>query len=304
MLPHKNHSARYLIIGASGFIGSHILDYTRSSGYKAEGTQSGNKYPQLISFNLMQHRIKDCIENSFFETDDPVFGVICATIGQIDRCFREKETSYIINVKNTIRLIKDMIALGIKPVFLSSSFVYDGNTGYYDEEYPHSPISEYGRHKAEVEAFIINNIPNALVLRLDKIIGDDPLEKHLLSEWYQWVKENRVITCIEDQIFSPTFVNDVAKAIVICCRQNLSGLYNVANSEYFTRTELAKQFMLALDEETEIVSKPQDDFSFLDQRPLKSYLDSTKFVKATGMKFTSMREVFGVFIQKIQLNPS
>ena len=140
----------------------------KSLGYDAVGTQSGIKHKGLVTFDLLRHRIKDCIETSFLETNEPVFGVICAAVSQIDRCHREKEMRYKVNVENTIRLIQDLDGLGIKPVFISTSWVYDGEDGYYNEECPHNPICEYGKHKAIVEGFIENNMPSALILRLEK----------------------------------------------------------------------------------------------------------------------------------------
>ena len=291
---------KFLIVGASGFVGKHMLAYTKSLGYDSLGTQWQSQNPGLITFDLLQHQIKDCIDISFYETDEPVYGVICASFSQIDRCLREREVSSLVNVENTIRLIRDLKAIGIKPVFLSSNFVYDGSIGYYNEEYPPNPINEYGRQKVMVENFINRSTPNVLVLRLDKIVGDDPLERHLFSEWYHCIRENQPIICIEGQLFSPTLAQDVAKAVIMSCQQGLTGLYNLANSEVFTREELARQFILSLGKEATIISKPQREFNFADPRPLKSYLDSTKFVKITGMRFTSMREVFRVFTDKIQ----
>ena len=63
--------------------------------------------------------------------------------------------------------------------------------------------------------------------------------------------------------------------------------------------ELVEQFALSLNMKAEIMPKPQSDFDFLDPRPLKSYLDSTKFIKATDVRFTSMREVFQQFATEL-----
>lgn len=112
------------------------------------------------------------------------------------------------------------------------------------------------------------------------------------------MKQKAPITCIQGQVFSPTLVDDVAKAIVLSCELGLHGVYNMANTEFFSREELARQFVAALGGEAVVVAKPQEDFNFLDPRPLKSYLDSTRFLKATGMRFTSMREVFNAFAAK------
>ncbi|MBC8232338.1 sugar nucleotide-binding protein [bacterium] len=291
---------KFLVIGASGFIGSHVLAYAKSRGFEALGTQSRARHPGLVTFDILHHRIGDCIPSSFLEGGAPIFGVICIKFGTMDSYAQNPELSYKVEVEKTILLIEDLIALGVKPIYLSSSYVFDGSVGYYNEDYPHSPVSVYGRQKAEVEKFLQSRSQDTLVLRLDKNVGSNPSEVHLFSEWYQWMTENRPITCIEGQILSPTFVGDVAKGVVLSCQQGLSGLYNLANSEFFLRDELARQFALAFDREAKIVSKPQAEFGFLDRRPLKSYLDSSRFVKATGMCYTSMREVFNTFKAKLR----
>lgn len=294
---------KFLIIGASGFVGRHTFAHAQSLGYEVSGTQSITIPTNLITFNLLNDRLKDCLDSSFVNSSEPVFGIICAIIGQIDRCFREKELSYKVNVTKTIELIEDMVRVGIKPVYISTSSVYGGRQGYYSEDFPYEldeVVCEYGRHKRIVEQFISKNLPEIFVPRLDKVIGDDPSEGHLLSEWYQCIQDTKPIFCIEEQIFSPTLVDNVAKAVLLGCRFGLKGIYHVANPEFFARTELARQFLLAIDQEGEVISKPQKEFNFDDLRPPVTYLDSTKFIQTTGMRFTSMKEVFSSFLLKMK----
>lgn len=291
---------KFLVIGGSGFVGRNLLAHLEAVGYPALGTQCASRKPGLITFDLFKDRIQDCIGREFFTGGEPVVGVITAGISQVDRCFQERETTRVVNVENTIQLIKDLQDLGVKPLFISSHAVFDGETGYDDEERPRRPISEYGRQKAEVECFIEEHAPDVLVLRLDKVVGDNPSDEHMFSQWYECILHNRTVTCIQGQLFAPTHVQDLARAIVLSCQQGLTGFYNLAGPEYFTREELAGQFAHMLGREASIVSKPMEEFGFLDRRPLKSYLDSTKFVKATGIRFTSMREVVNSFIQNTQ----
>lgn len=294
---------RFVIVGASGFIGRHTLAYVRSLGYEARGTQNCSTYSGLIPFNLLEHRIGDCVGKEFFDTDTPVFGVICSAICQIDRCRQEPQLSYKVNVERTIALIEDLFALGATPVFLSSDGIFDGTLGYYSEEHPPSPVNEYGRQKVAVESYLHRAVPKSLTFRLSKIVGDDPLEHHIFSEWWQWLREGRPITCIDGQLFSPTFVDDVAKAIVLACARGLTGVYHVANPELFSRDELARQFLVALRCEAPIICKSQEALHFVDPRPAKSYLDSTRFVRATDMRFTSMRQVITQFIKRLGDQP-
>jgi dTDP-4-dehydrorhamnose reductase len=289
---------KFLVIGASGFIGRHILHRLVAAGHAALGTQTASKDPKLIEFDLLRDRIAPCLPADFVRNEARGFAVICAALSQIDRCLRERDVSYAINVTHTIQLIQDVKAMGLQPVFLSTGSVYDGSIGYYDEAPLHCPINEYGRHKAAVETFIRDHVPSAVVLRLDKVVGDDPRENHLFSEWYSALAQNQPLVCIEGQLFSPTLVDDIGRALELTCERGLLGVYNVANPEFFSRDELARQFVLALGKKREVACKPQSFFNFCDPRGLKSYLDSTKFITTTGFRFTSMREVMKNFIAK------
>ncbi|MGD2179762.1 SDR family oxidoreductase [Lusitaniella coriacea] len=296
---------KFLIVGASGFIGSYTLHYIRSLGYEVIGTKTNSKQSNLVSFDLFSDRIQDCIDPTFFQTDRPIFGIIFSAFSRIDQCFLEQDKSSKINVKNTCRLLDDFKHLGIKPIFLSSDHVYNGTLGYYSEADTPNPINEYGRQKLAVENYIQKIFTdNFLVFRLSKIFGDNPKEAHPFSDWYQKIRNKQPIVCIQGQIFSPTFVEDVAKGIVLSCQRNLSGIYHLANPQFFPREELARQFARSLGQEVEVVSKAQEEFGFADKRPEKTYLDSTQFIRETGMSFTSMREVFETFVQNLETDCS
>lgn len=291
---------KFLVVGASGFVGRNILAHVRSLGFEAVGTQSRPREIGLVKFDLLQDRIADCVERSFFEQNETVHVVICAVVSDMDRCFQDRETSRRINVENTIRLIEDVRALKARPVFLSSCFVFDGTTGYYTEEHPLSPANEYGRHKAEVENHLRAHAPDAFVARLDKIVGDRPDEHQLFAHWYKRMRENQPIVCIRGSLLSPTYVRDVAQAIVVACQEELHGVYHVANPEFFHRDELARQFCYELGRTPNVITKPLEEFNFPDNRALKSYLDGSRFANASDMRFTPMREVFQKFRRNVE----
>jgi dTDP-4-dehydrorhamnose reductase len=289
---------KFIVVGASGFVGRHLLAHLKSAGLEAVGTQAQSRQAGLATFDLLRDRLGDCIEKSFF--DGEVHVVIAAVVSNMDRCLSDRETSYEINVGKTIQLVEDVRALHAIPVYYSTNFVFDGREGSYTDCAPYSPANEYGRQKAEVERYI-RAVPGALVARLSANVGDMPHEDHLFSQWYRLITEGRPICCIEGSVISPTYVEDVARAIVLACQLGLTGVYNVANPEFFHRDELARQFCDALGEKgTEVINKPLKEFNFLDNRALKSHLDSSKFIRETGMRFTPMREVMRNFIRNTE----
>jgi dTDP-4-dehydrorhamnose reductase len=271
------------------------MAHVKALGHKCIGTQAHSREPGLVTLDLLRDRISDCVGRSFFKGNEQTQVVLCAVVSDMDKCLTDREASHRINVESIIRVIEEVRALNARPVFFSTCFVFDGTVGYYPEDYPLSPVNEYARHKVEVERYLSAHVPDAFIARLNRVVGDNPNEPQMLSDWYNLAVQGRPIVCIEGSLLSPTYVKDVAQAIALACQQQLTGVYHIANSEFFYRDELARQFCYALGKPPNVICKPLKEFNFADNRALKSYLDGSKFVKATGMRFTSMREVFASF---------
>lgn len=293
-----------LIVGASGFIGSHIFRRAQDGGINVIGTRFSAPKQNLITFDLSKDSISAVLPDGFLSAETPACAVVCSAVTKIDLCAKDKAHSYNFNVRHTIRLIDELVKNGIKIVFLSSEAVYEGDIGYYSENDPPTPVNEYGRQKLEVEKYLRLHYPDSLIFRLSVIVGDSPDEPHLFTDWSQLIKRRKPIVCIKGQVFSPTFAGDVACGILLGLKNNLSGLYHLSNKEFFAREELARQFVYLFDRliektGTEVVSIAENEFGFLDRRQLKTYLDNSLFEKATKMHFTSMKEVMVSFLGKL-----
>ena len=56
--------------------------------------------------------------------------------------------------------------------------------------------------------------------------------------------------------FSPTYAGDVARGVFQGCKCGLKGVYNLANTEYFSHVELVKQFALSLNMKGKLFPNP------------------------------------------------
>lgn len=289
---------KFLIIGASGFIGRNFLALVHSLGFEAVGTQSKTREEGLIPFSLLHDRIVDCVGRSFFEGEGRVCVIICSVVSSIDQCLSDREMSHHVYVEQTIQLIEDIRAFGCKPVYLSSCFVFDGTIGYYNEDSPVSPVNEYARQKVEVEQYVQEHVPDAFIARLEKVVDDQPSGRQLFAQWHKSLEAGEPIVCIEGSLLSPTYVGDVARGLFLACERELAGVHHVSNSEFFYRDELARQFCHAMGQAPNVIARPLEEFDFRERRPLKSYLDGSRFAQLTGLRFTPMREVFRSFLKE------
>ena len=289
-----------LIIGASGFIGGNVLAHARRAGLRAAGTSFSAQRPGLLRFDMLRDDIRPVIPRDFLEGAGAC-AVLCSAVSRIDACWAERERSYALNVLGTIKTLAALKELGIKTAFLSSEAVFDGERGYYNEDSPTSPVNEYGKYKVAVEKYMLSDFPESLILRLSMVVADTPGEDHLFAHWHDQISQGQPLVCIAGQIFSPTFVGDVARGIVTALGMDLRGLHHLSNSEYFQREELARQFLYAAGAKSAVVVKPLAEFNFPEPRALKTYLDGSRFARTADIRFTSMREVIAALMLRTGL---
>ncbi|HYD03371.1 MAG TPA: sugar nucleotide-binding protein [Alphaproteobacteria bacterium] len=294
---------RTIVIGASGFVGRNIMKaISRESD--VIGTQNSGKDSALMKYDMSKDSFKEKFGKYFWdhqeimEHGNKFYGIIAAAIRQMEQV--QDSSAEKLNIDKTIDLINDMVELKIKPVFISTSYVYEGVHEKYVETDKINPQSEYARQKSVVEKYLMENVKDYLIYRIDKIVDEFPKGDHLFNQWYDSIKKGDPIKCIKDQYFSPIFVQDVANAVAIGCKLDLSGIYNLSNNQPIYRAELARKFLHHMKRnDVPIIEGTLEELN-LSSRPLRTNIDSSKFLrdvhkKGGEFKFTSMDEVMENF---------
>lgn len=280
-----------ILFGASGHIGSALRACMERKGWSLLGTYAHRPKPGLIPWDLADATCRPEIDWKAYR-----YGIILSAVCQIDSCKLEPERAARVNLEGTKRLLATLAENGVRPVFFSTDYVYDGTRGHYSEADPTSPNTEYGRQKATMEAFIQKTYPEALIVRISKIFSVDPLDDTLLSEWHQRIQRNETIKTISDQRICPTYNKDLTAGVLELLDREATGLFNVCQPIPYTRGELLREFLQALGIVYEnTVDMRAQEFGFADERPGDISLVPTKFLELTGFHFTPMQEVFRKF---------
>jgi dTDP-4-dehydrorhamnose reductase len=253
----------------------------------------------MTQFDLRFHRIADRLGENFFHGEEPVCAIVCAAICEVDRCAREPEATRWVNVQKTRELFADLTRLGARTVFTSTSWVFDGEQGAYREDDPVSPTCEYGRQKVAVEEWLRETIPDALIYRLDKLVGRKPHPRNLFTQWVQQVEREGLVRCIAGQFFSPVALGDAADGMLMGCERGLRGVYHLGGPECVRRDELAQRFLQAWGREARIVSLPLSEFGFADARPLRTCLNSDKLQSAVSWRPTPLAPLMAQFLGEL-----
>jgi len=276
-----------LILGASGLIGRYLFNLLKKEE-KVIGTYANNKKEGLFHFDIT----KDSVQNL------PIKGtgycIICSAITKLDECKERPDYSREINVRGIEKIMIDLKKRDILPIFISSAAVFDGIRGWYKEEDEKNPISTYGGQKAEVEDFINENLQDFLIIRPGKVFGVKEGEGVLFTKWFEQYKKKEKIFCADDEELSPNYVEDVARAIKKLLKTGSKGIYHINPPEHYSRYEMAKKFFDYLGiEYTQLIRCSLDNLNFLEgKRAKKTFLDSSKFIRETQFRFTTLEKCF------------
>jgi dTDP-4-dehydrorhamnose reductase len=131
-------------------------------------------------------------------------------------------------------------AVGARLVHVSSDVIFDGTKrSPYTEEDPPSPITDYGRAKADAERAVRAAHPGALVARTSLIYGGREPGRHERLAW-EAAEGRGGMTFFEDELRSPVLVGDLAGALLELAGRNEAGILHVAGPDAVSRYEFAR----------------------------------------------------------------
>jgi dTDP-4-dehydrorhamnose reductase len=122
---------------------------------------------------------------------------------------------------------------------VSSDVIFDGTKpGQYTEEDPPSPITDYGRAKADAERAVRAAHPDALIVRTSLIYGGHEPSRYERTAC-EAAQGGGDMTFFEDELRSPVLVGELASALLELAGRNEAGILNVAGPDTVSRYEFA-----------------------------------------------------------------
>jgi dTDP-4-dehydrorhamnose reductase len=226
-----------LIIGSRGFVGAHLEREAIQVGYDViRGERTGTEDKRTAAVDVANPPTVDAALDRF----RPQVVVLLAALSDIDRCEAEPQLAWAVNVEGAANVASACAASGARLLFTSSGAVFDGMRHGYSEGDPPTPVSVYGRTKAEAELQVAANAPGAVIVRFGLVIGfaGRPGTNSMLDNVAdRWARDIAVAF--------PTFEYRNPIDVATLCRFMLKlidaapdGLYHIGSSEAISRYEL------------------------------------------------------------------
>jgi dTDP-4-dehydrorhamnose reductase len=261
-----------LVTGSNGQVGSELQALA-------------NSYPNF-SFVFVDKEDLDIGDNAavqaFFEAQNFDYSINCAAYTAVDKAESDTETAYLVNALGPKNLAVACQKHQTRLVQISTDYVYHNNQNTpFKETDSTSPQSVYGRTKLEGENLVLTNNPATLIIRTSWVYSS--FGNNFVKTMLRLGKERAQLSIIFDQIGSPTYARDLAKAILDIIQQNPSeftGIYHYSNEGVCSWFDFA-QAIFEL-EGIDCQTKPIEtkDYPTPAKRPHFSLLNKNK-IKAT-----------------------
>lgn len=287
---------RILITGAHGLLGQKIAICV---GRESDSEILLTDLARATFFNVPRYDYSQLdITNrsdvkSLVSSYHPDVIINTAAMTDVDQCETDREMAWRVNVDGVKNLIIAARRLErCRIVHLSTDYVFDGHHGVYTEESRPNPLSYYGKSKlASENALYMSSVPHCIV-RTQVVYGSGVNVKQNFVMWVlSMLGRKKNFYVVDDQIGNPTFVDDLAYAILKLAELDKEGVYHVAGSEASDRYSFAQKIARVF-EMSDAYIKPVKTIDLQQHavRPMNSTFSTLKFESELGFRLSDVMQ--------------
>jgi dTDP-4-dehydrorhamnose reductase len=174
---------------------------------------------------------------------EPDVIVNCAAVSDVTECENDRNRAWAVNARAVKRLAKHCDRLGAHLIQVSTDFVFNGQTGPYDETARPDPVNYYGRTKLAGENALREvGLSDWTLVRTVLLYGTArQLRRSNVVQWMiESLAQGETVHVVTDQWRTPTYVDDLADGIARIIDRDATGIYHLSGQDMVTIHELAE----------------------------------------------------------------
>lgn len=265
---------KILVTGATGQLGSE-LKVLSENYWQYEWVFADRNQVSLDNLSILK------IQLEFIR---PNFILNCGAYTAVDKAETEQELADVVNHQAVKIIAAYSKENQVKLIHISTDYVFDGTSSLaLTEEAITNPINVYGASKRAGELASLTVNPNAIIIRTSWVYSQ--FGNNFVKTMQRLLQERERISVVNDQIGSPTYAADLAKAmmVIVIAPTWFSGIYNYSNEGEISWYD----FVLAIQEisgdSCDVIGIPSSSYPTPAKRPAFSLLDKSKIRKTFGI---------------------
>jgi dTDP-4-dehydrorhamnose reductase len=285
-----------------------VILVTGSNGQLGKELQQlADDYPQyrfvFASRDDLKLEVFGLVENFFIATK-PQYCINCAAYTAVDKAESEEDLAMLVNGEAVGNLAEICKKYQTKFIHISTDYVFDGESETpYKEDDTTGPINTYGRSKLLGEQLCMKENAEAIIIRTAWVYSS--FGNNFVKTMMRLMNERNEINVVADQVGSPTYAADLAKAMlnIISSGKWEAGIYHYSNEGRISWHEFALTIKEITGSKAIVHPIETAQYPTPAKRPHYSLLNKAKIKSIYSVKVPEWKESLQTCIAKLQEAP-
>ncbi len=239
----------------------------------------------------------------FIEQNNITVVVNCAAFTAVDKAEDSEELCDLLNNVAPGYLAEAVASMGGSMIQVSTDYVFDGIAHTpYDEDAQTNPQTIYGQTKLRGEENVIRTCPGSMVIRTAWLYSTHG--NNFVKTMLRLGKERKELGVVADQIGSPTYARDLAKAILCILQKDIiPGVYHYTNEgvcSWYDFAQAIHRFAGIDAEDCAVRPLHTEEYPVPAPRPHFSVLDKSKIKQTYGIEIPWWSDSLKECIEKLK----
>lgn len=281
-------SMRVLVTGAKGQLGTDLMNELNRQGLEA------------IGVDIEEMDITDAEScRRVISQEKPDAVIHCAAYTAVDAAEDNVELCSRINGQGTRNVAQACRDQGIKLMYISTDYVFDGQgTRPWEPDDPRDPLNVYGETKYQGELAVEELLDQYFTVRIAWVFG--LAGKNFIKTMLRLGQERGAVSVVDDQIGSPTYTYDLARLLVDMIQTDRYGRYHATNEGICSWYEFACEiFRQAGMDQVQVTPVSSQQFAAKAKRPSNSRMSKEKLSDNGFVRLPDWKDALGRYLKAL-----
>ena len=280
---------KILVTGVKGQLGHDVMNELALRGIEGIG----------VDVEEMDITDREACEHVISQTK-PDAVIHCAAYTAVDAAEDNLELCRKVNAEGTRNIAKVCGSMGIKMMYISTDYVFNGQGERPWEPDDHrEPLNVYGLTKYEGEIAVEQNVEKYFTVRIAWVFGLNG--KNFIKTMLRLGKERGAVSVVDDQIGSPTYTYDLARLLVDMIQTEKYGRYHATNEGICSWYEFACEiFRQAGMDEVKVTPVDSSGFPAKAKRPSNSRMSKEKLTQQGFERLPSWQDALERYLKELE----
>ena len=282
---------KILLTGAKGQLGTDLLKICRAAG------------DTVVAVDIEELNI--CVDEQVSQAlaeHKPDVVINTAAYHRVEECEKNSALAFEVNSTAVMKLAQACHKSGAVLVHFSTDYVFGGypwSTPFVETDRP-APQSVYATSKLAGECLLASNTERYFILRvcgLYGVAGSAGKGGNFVETMLKKAAAGDAIRVVDDQILTPTYTMDLARAVRALLPSERFGLYHLTSEGECSWYEFTRHIFDSAGIKANLQPCKTGDFYSAVKRPAYSVLSKTKY-RSLGLSIASWKDALPRYLEE------